>query len=219
MSESTFLVFMRAAQLAIVLPLIVVVLKFRKFTVIHKLISLLLICSGIFGIIAILYQLNQKNNMFVSHFYTMVEYFFWSLIYLKLFEKKRIKKFIIGSIFFVFLVAIVNMIYWQPLDMYNSYSKTLESAFLVCFAIVWFYQIFINQTIKRLEIHPNFWINAAVLIYFSGSFVLFVTNNFLMEIPLVEFLEVWTLHAIFIMIHYLLLAIGLWLVKHKKELR
>jgi hypothetical protein len=113
----------------------------------------------------------------------------------------------------------VNIILWQSLEVYNSYSKSVESVFLVFFSIGWFYKVFIDGTIKRLELHPIFWINEAVLIYVAGSFLLFVTNNFLMEIPLIEFFEAWALHGIFIMIHYIFISIGLWLIKHKKELR
>jgi hypothetical protein len=117
------------------------------------------------------------------------------------------------------LFSVVNILSWQPLTVYNSFSKTIESAFLLCFAVVWFYKVFVDQSIHRLETHPVFWVNAAVLIYFSGSFVLFVTNNFLEEIPLIEYFEAWALHGIFIMIHYLFITIALWLLKHKKEHR
>ncbi|QHI34837.1 hypothetical protein IMCC3317_01810 [Kordia antarctica] len=218
-SKSTLLAIMSVAQLVILIPLGTICFRFKRFNTIHKLLSILLICAGILSFIAYIMHGKKMNNMIISHFYTIIEYLLWSLIYMRLFDNRTIKKLIQISIFIVITFTIINMIFWQPLETYNSYSKSVESAFLVCFSIGWFYKVFVDQSIKRLETHPIFWINAAVLIYFAGSFLLFITNNFLMEIPLIEFFEAWTLHGIFIMIHYLFISIGLWLIKRKKELR
>lgn len=217
-SESALLAIMSIAQLFIFIPLLTIVFRYRRFNMVYKLISILLVCAGIISFIAYILYKKKINNMMISHFYTIVEYLLWSLIYIRLFDNSLVKKGIISSIIIVVTFTILNMIFWQSLDMYNSYSKTVESAFLLCFSIGWFYKVFVDQSIHRLETHPFFWINAAVLIYFSGAFLLFVTNNFLMEIPLIEFLEAWALHGIFIMIHYLFISIGLWLIQDKKEL-
>ena len=93
----------------------------------------------------------------------------------------------------------------------------MESAFILCFAIAWFYKVFVNGKILRLEKHPIFWINAAVLVYFSGAFLLFISNNFLVGIAKQDFFQAWTLHALFLIIHYLFITIGIWLIKRKKE--
>jgi hypothetical protein len=218
-SESVLFSIMEVAQLCILVPLSIVAWRFRRFTNIYKLVSLLLIFAGIFAVIGNILHRQKINNMIISHLYTAVEYVCWSLVYVRLFEAKMVKKLILISSIVVVTFTFVNSIIWQPFTVYNSYSKTLESLFLLCFAMGLFYKIFVDQSIRSLETHPVFWLNASVLIYFSGSFVLFVTNNFLEEIPLIEYFEAWALHGIFIMIHYLFIAIGLWLVKHKKEHR
>ncbi|MGH1384643.1 hypothetical protein [Kordia sp.] len=219
LSKSALFSILNIAQLFILLPLITIVFRYKRFNTTFKLIALLLVSAGVFALIGNILHRQAINNMVISHLYTIVEYICWSLVYIRLFDTKVVKKLVISSIFLVITFSIVNIFLWQPLDVYNSYSKTVESAFLLCFAIGWFYKIFVDQSIRRLEIHPVFWINSAVLIYFSGAFLLFVTNNFLLEIPLIEYFEAWALHGIFIMIHYLFISIGLWLLKHKKELR
>lgn len=219
LSKSALFTIMSIAQLFILLPLISLIFRFKRFNKTFKLLGVLLICAGIFALIGNILHRQKLNNMVISHLYTIVEYVCWSLIYIRLFDVKVVKKLIIASIFIVVVFTIINIFLWQPIEVYNSYSKTVESAFLLCFAIGWFYKVFVDQSIHRLETHPSFWINAAVLIYFSGAFLLFVTNNFLLEIPLIEYFEAWALHGIFIMIHYLFIAIGIWLIKHKKELR
>lgn len=218
-SESTLFTIMNVAQLFVLLPLITITFRFQRFNSTFKWIGFLMICAGISGASAYALHKQGGNNMIISHLFTIVEYSCWSFFYVRLFDGKTTKKLILSCLFIVLTFMLVSIIFWQPLDVYNSYGKTVESAFLLCFAIGWFYKVFVDQTIRRLETHPVFWINAAVLIYFSGSFLLFVTNNFLQEIPVIEFFEAWALHGIFIMIHYLFISIGLWLIQDKKELR
>jgi hypothetical protein len=148
----------------------------------------------------------------------VLEYAFWSLFYYQLFETKIVKKVISGLLVIFITFSVLNTMCWQSLEMYNSYSRSLEGAFLLCLAVAWFYKVFINSTIIKLEAHPIFWINAGVLVYFSGSFLLFISNNFLLQLSNQEFFEAWALHGLFLIIHYLFIAIGIWLIKRKKEL-
>lgn len=219
MLTKTFLAnFSEIAQLSLVLPLIAIAFRFKRFTRPFWILCSLLIVAAIVSYTAYILYKNRLNNMHLLHIYTILEYALWSIFYYQLFEKKHIKRFIIGSIVVFIIFSILNTIFWQPLKMYNSYSRSVEGAFLLCFSIAWFYKVFINGKITKLEAHPVFWINAGVLIYFSGSFLLFISNNFLLELSTQEFFQAWALHGLFLMIHYIFIAIGIWLIKHKKEL-
>ncbi len=219
MLTQTFLAtFSEIAQLSLVLPLLAIVFRFKRFSKLFWTLCSLLIVAAIISYSAyILYQ-NRTNNMYLLHIYTVLEYTFWSLFYYQLFEKRIVKNVIIYLLIVFALFSVGNTIYWQSLEMYNSYSRSVEGAFLLCFGIAWFYKVFVNGKIVKLETHPVFWINAGVLVYFSGSFLLFISNNFLLELSTQEFFEAWALHGLFLIIHYLFIAIGIWLVKHKKEL-
>ncbi|AXG71035.1 hypothetical protein KORDIASMS9_03290 [Kordia sp. SMS9] len=207
------------AQFSLVVPLLAMLFRFKRFTKLFWTLGILLIVAAIISYSSYVLYKNGANNMYLLHIYTVLEYALWSLFYYQLFESAMAKKINIGLLVVFVTFSILNSIYWQPLEMYNSYSRSVEGTFLLCMAIAWFYKVFVNGKIVRLEAHPIFWINAGVLVYFSGSFLLFISNNFLMELTRQEFFEAWALHGLFLIIHYLFISIGIWLIKHKKELR
>lgn len=205
------------AQLSLALPILVMLFRFKRFTKLFWTLAVLLLVALIISYSAyILYQ-NRTNNMYLLHIYTVLEYALWSIFYYQLFEKKVAKKIIVSMLLLFVIFSITNTIYWQSLEMFNSYSRSVESAFLLCFAIAWFYKVFVDSKIIKLESHPVFWINSGVLVYFSGSFLLFITNNFLVHISRQQFFEAWALHGLFLIIHYLFIAIGIWLITYKKQ--
>ncbi|WP_046757244.1 hypothetical protein [Kordia jejudonensis] len=206
------------AQLSLALPILVMIFRFKRFTKLFWTLAILLIVAAIISYSAYLIYLEKENNMYLLHMYTVLEYALWSVFYYQLFENKVVKKVIVSMLIIFVIFSVTNTIYWQSLTTFNSYSRSVEGAFLLCFAIAWFYKVFVDRTIVRLETHPVFWINAGVLVYFSGSFLLFISNNFLVHISRQHFFEAWTLHGLFLIIHYLFIAIGIWLIKHKKEL-
>lgn len=203
------------AQLSILLPLAMVLIRYKRFGKPFISLSVLLIVAAIISFIAYLHYAKQENNMYLLHVYTVFEYIGWTVFYYQFFENKIIKKtFIVLSVLFV-VFSIVNTIFWQPLDINNSHSRSLEGFLLLCFAVAWLYKVFVDSTIKNIEKHPVFWINTAVLIYFAGNFVLFTAQDLLFEITLKEFIVAWTLHGLFLILHYLLISFGIWLKKHK----
>ncbi|MEM6684568.1 MAG: hypothetical protein AAF617_02140 [Bacteroidota bacterium] len=216
-SQSFLATISEISQLSLGIPIVMCLWRYKRLNKLYWTLFVLLIVAAIISYNAYTLYKNVQNNMHILHLYTVVEYIFWSLFYYQLFKKSMVKKAIIGLVVILVAFSILNTLYWQPLDTFNSYSRSLEAAFLLCFAIAWFYKVFVNGKIIRLEKHPVFWINAGVLVYFSGAFLLFISNNFLVGISKQAFFQAWTLHALFLIIHYLFITIGIWLIKHKKE--
>ncbi|MBC8756234.1 hypothetical protein H2O64_16275 [Kordia sp. YSTF-M3] len=210
---STANIISEIAQFSIVLPITACVFRYKRFDKLFWTLGILLAFAGIISYSAYQLYIKGENNMHLLHVYTVVEYTLWSLFYYQLFQKVWVKRLLISLNILFILFSIYNVLNWQPLDTYNSYGRSLEGILLLCFAIGWFYKVFINSAIKRLETHPIFWINAGVLVYFSGAFLLFSSKNFMQKISREEFIAIWTLHGIFLIIHYLFISIGIWLKK------
>lgn len=215
-SDSILRTISEISQLSILLPILLVCFGIRKWSGIFKTIAILIASSGIISFIAYRYYINAENNMFLLHGYTIIEYLLWSLVYYAVFQVKLLKRIIILLLILFIGFSIVNICLWQSLETYNSYGRSLESFLLMCFAIAWFYKVFSEGKIAKLEAFPFFWINAAVLLYFSGAFLLFVSNNFMLSLARKQLLEAWALHGIFLILHYTFISIGLWLKLRKK---
>ncbi|WP_298425801.1 hypothetical protein [uncultured Kordia sp.] len=203
------------AQLSILVPLLMILIRFKRFGKPFITLSVLLVMASIISFMAYIHYAKEENNMYLLHIYTILEYIGWTFFYYQLFESKIIKKVLVVLIILFVLFSIANTIFWQPLEINNSHSRSLEGFLLVCFAVTWLYKVFVDSAIKNIEKHPVFWINTAVLIYFSGNFVLFTAQDLLLEITLKEFIVAWTLHGFFLILHYLLISLGIWLKKHR----
>jgi len=215
-SDSVLRTISEISQMSILLPILLVCFGLRKWKGIFKIVAILIVCSGIISFIAYRYYVNAENNMFLLHGYTIIEYGLWTAIYYHVFHTKMQRKLLIGLLLVFTTFSITNTVLWQPLTVYNSYSRSAEGFLLMCFSIAWFYKVFSEGRIAKLEAFPFFWINAAVLLYFSGAFLLFVSNNFMLALARKQLLEAWALHGIFLILHYTFISIGLWLKLRKK---
>ena len=55
-----------------------------------------------------------------------------------------------------------------------------------------------------------FWINTAILIYFSGNLFLFIFNTYLVSVLKDDLVVYWSFHNLLYLIKNVLFAIGLW---------
>lgn len=205
----------KTAQVAIVVPILVTLIKIRSLNTIHwVLFSLLLISASISTISRYLWSI-KENNLYLLHIYTIVEFCGWAIIYYKLFDSKNSKKTIRVIVVTYLMFAVLNSVYWEPLDTFNSNSRSLESIILIVFSIAFFVKIFKEKKVLRLENNFSFWMNSSVLIYFSSSFLLFSFSNVLLHSKSYQIREVWNVHALFLIVHYSLISISIWLISKK----
>ena len=198
------------AQLSVLIPLLLIPFRFAHFDRVFRLLSVLILTATAIAYIAYQYYSEGKNNMPLSHLYTLLEYLLWSLIYYQLFQASKARHLILGLMAVFAIFVFINALCWQSIYSYNSYSRSVEGLLLICFALGWFYKVFTESHIQRLEQHPFFWVNTAVLVYFSGAFLLFIFSLFIYTMNKRNALEAWALHGIFLIFHYLFIAIGIW---------
>jgi len=79
---------------------------------------------------------------------------------------------------------------------FNSISRSTEGVLLIVHSTIYFSKLFKEKKIKKLEAEPSVWLNIAVLVYFSGSFLLFGFSNLLLSMNSYEIKEIWGIHAI-----------------------
>lgn len=212
MSEDHFYIIFQIAQMSILIPLLVgVFFRFNSFNTIKYVLFILLIISVIVALISKHLWSLKENNLYLLHYYTVFEFCGWMTIYYLLFEGAVMKRILLflGVSFIIF--SVVNSIFLQPLSTFNSNSRSLESILLVGFSIAYFFKVFKEKKVIYLEKNDNFWLNAAALIYFSGSFLLFGFSNLLLESNSYEVKEIWVIHAFLLCIHYILITISLWI--------
>lgn len=210
-------IIIKTAQVAIIVPLFITVLRIRSLNSIQWLLFTLLLISVIISTISRFLWSIKENNLYLLHLYTILEFSGWAVIYYKLFKSNKTKKVVLSVAVFYLVLAIFNSVYLEPLDTFNANSRASESIILIVFSLAYFIKIFKEKKILHLEKDYSFWLNTSVLIYFSSSFLLFSFSNVLLNSKSYQIREVWNVHAIFLIIHYGLISASIWLISKKTK--
>jgi hypothetical protein len=133
-----------------------------------------------------------------------------------LFYKSRINSKQIGrilnSVISVFLVCgLINFFFVQGPTDTNSYTSSFGNISMIVVSVTYFYFLIKELPTETITKLPMFWINTAVLIYYSGVFFLYLTVDYLVTVLNDDMINSWTLHNFLGTIYYLMLAFALWL--------
>jgi hypothetical protein len=122
------------------------------------------------------------------------------------------------TVLFIFIVfALWNMYNIQGFYEINSYSRTLESILMIAFSLMYFYKTMQALESENLLREPMFWLNAGVLLYFSANVFIFVFSSFVSQYSEDLNVIIWTIHAIFYAIFFVMLSTALWVVPQPKQ--
>lgn len=204
-----------ATFLVNLLPLSVGGFRFKRLSHQQKNMLLLVALWFVLDGIGRFLWINAISNLFLGHLHTLLEFLLLTRVfYLSLKDFINPKIFLFIAISFSIL-AVVNTIFVQALDLNNSYIKLLESLLLISFSLLYFYRVGKEMKVSRPENEPMFWISTAVLIYFSGSIFIFLNANFILLYSEDLGVRIWFIHAVFFILFSILITISFW--KNQKK--
>ncbi len=156
----------------------------------------------------------ETNNLPLLHLYTIGEFLLFALLYRKvhLFKKWPDKKFWI-FVCIVLLFVILNSIFIQNIYTFNSYAKTVVQLILMGFAFGYFYQL--HE--KEQDTEALNWVNAAVLIYYSGSLFIFMFGNYFLDKVPETHLIFWIINVFLNLIFQVLILTAIWKGSRKRK--
>lgn len=166
-------------------------------------------------IINLVTVLNQINNLFVLHVFTVFEFILLSFFYKQFFDtfiKSRIYIFLIS---FFLLVACYDAFLLNGFNTMNNLAASVEFIILIIYALLSFFLILKNLVYENLLQTPFFWINTAVLIYFSGNLFLFLFTTYLQKYDIPDYGSLYAIHSVLNIVYYILISIGFWKVQTK----
>jgi hypothetical protein len=128
-----------------------------------------------------------KNNLYLIHAYTLVEFQILALAYNAEF-KATSSKLVYGFMLFFSGFCIVNAIFLQPLLTHiNSYSLVLESLLLTSLIGLFFYKFIQGNNHYSLYRYSLFWLSIGYLIFmignllYSGLLNKYATNQLILD--------------------------------------
>lgn len=100
---------------------------------------------------------------------------FLSFFYRELFiENPKIKRFIDYSLPIGFVLIILNSILLEPLTDYNNIAKTTVQCIIITYSVYYFYIVSTREILTEERFKSLHVINSAILVYYAGSFFIFM---------------------------------------------
>ena len=216
MSKEVFESVTLVAFILLFLPLIISILRSKSLNSSQRKLSILVLCIVITETTSRLLWYQKINNLPVYHFYIIIEFLLILYIYRgelsELFSKLF---FIVLGIGFI-LFSVINTLFFQYLNTFNSNATTLLGVLVIFLALSYFYALLKEVKYSELETNPMFWINSGFLIYFSSNLILFFINNNMFKGSTEASYLLWGLHAIINIVLTIFYTIALW-VNPKKQ--
>jgi len=209
-----------SAPFAVVPAMMMAMLLFRSSNITLRILSIHILISAITEFSSTLLWSMKINNIFLLHIYTLEEFALLSWFYATIITGKAWKTFFQASVIVFSILTLLNSIFLQTLSVNNTYARGLESLICMVYAIICFNRL-INSSSSSMSRHYYLGlllINSGVLIYFTSSSLLFTLSNYLRKPELTDArMLVWTFHAFFSIVYYLLLFFGLWIIRRSKS--
>ena len=195
---------------SLLFPLLVVLLRWHRLDDVQLSLAVyLVVAAGFEGMSNILWPAFEWSNLPLLHLYTFVQFILLAWVYRvhlhKTLSLPLQRAFLGGFALFV----VLNALWLDGIENFNPHARAVESILLVVLALSYFYSLMREMRIARLESDSLFWISCAVLLYFSGSFLLFIVSKYISSSEPVM-LTVWGIHSVLNILANIIYVIALW---------
>lgn len=194
---------------SVISPLLLILICWRmRFTLLW-----LYAATGFFiDLVSILLKyVLHTNNLWLGNVFVLAEFLFISFYYKKALYRNANLFFGITAIFaFYFIFNTTN----KSLFDFNTFGAGIFCILYVIYGLLGFYSQLKQAKPEVLGNSPFFWVNTAIFIYASGTFLLFLFRYYLQEKDLDLFNTIWqTFFPIINIMRYLLIGFALFKTK------
>ena len=186
------------AWVTFIVSIIVVVVGGFRVRALSFELKLLLLFLGIVvinNIILIYWAYLKINNIWLFHFYTLLEYSFLAYI-LSSWQKTPMFRYgIRWSIGAFAIFWIIAKFTFEPVVSYDAFTATISRFLLIGFASLSLYELS-KSTREKFYLESRFWISGAILIYSAGSILWLALSNVINSWPESQMMAAWTIHWI-----------------------
>jgi hypothetical protein len=188
---------------SVCIPLLAGSWRYRRLPGYARIVLAYLAIAGIVNVLASVMAAKRVNNMPLLHIYTFIEFVLLALFYKAILEGK-IKRVINWLIAVFALVCVAYASFAGNIYAHNIIPRSLESFIIGSLAIIF---LFRQMNVPARHTETVHWINTGLLLYFSGSFLLFLFSEVLARDRAVNNIA-WVMHATLVLLMYLLFAIA-----------
>ena len=158
------------------IPAALGILNFQKQQKALKILSAFVVLCAVTEIVNLIIVVKfEISNLPLHHFYTVVEFSVALIISsIILYPSKNARIIYCMIIVSVLSILLVDLAFFESLDMLNSIPRVIEGLTMIAISVLFFYKVFVATELVDILKYPYFWLFTGWLVYFSGTFFLFV---------------------------------------------
>ena len=151
----------------------------------------------------------ENNNIPFFYFFVILQFLFFLRIYFVEVSISSAQNFFrLLAVTFPAFAVVTTLV--NGISSYNPYVKATENLLLIGLSVYYFYYLNKTLPILYLERFYMFWINTGILIYFSGTLLLFALGEYLTELAQPLSLQLWNIHLLLNILLNLFFSVAFW---------
>lgn len=193
---------------SILIPIGAAIFRYSCLHGAMKILLLYLLLTGSINLLAILQS--SHNNLPLLHIYTIVEFLTLMAYFISSSTSKKPKtgSYLVMALFPI--LCIINVIFFQSKYQFNSYVRPLEALIFISYCLAYFLRSVDREETQSWTANPFNLFNSGILLYFSSSLFIFIlSNKIIFRFSHEANMLIWNIHNSFVIMLYLLLALGI----------
>ena len=205
------------AELITLLPIIIGLFRIHSSKYEIKFLVLFFFCFFAKDVLSNMLAFRKENNLFIYNLFSFIELLFLAVFFYanhRIHSEKYRRIIVLGGI----LALIVNLFSYTRSD-FSAGNFTIVRLYGILITITFFERLLSELRIKNILSYSMFWINSGLLLFFCGTFFIFLLSDKVLSSKARPdiFQQYWDTNLIFYILFCLLASIGIWLSKYDQE--
>jgi hypothetical protein len=197
-------------------PFLLSFYRLRYFNTEYKYLFIYVWLTFLFEVVNSAMAFQGISNLYLYNFYGIAE----GLLLLKVYfdfltQSPQYRKLLIVFGIFFSVYGLWDILYSEAFTKkFNSYTYMGSAFLLIISSLLFFLQMLQNTETTSLRGQPKFWFNAGSLLYFSGTFFVFMFSELIISANQdIDFFSYWSIYSIMVGVFRIFMYICLQMLK------
>lgn len=158
------------------------------------------------------------NNLWLFHLYRLIWQGACTFVFIAWTPNETIRIVMKWSMGIYASVWIIAKLSFEPLNQWDNYTSTISNILLITMAMYLFYELGRSSTTSMLS-GFRFWVLLGVIILAVGHLLLFAIGDKLVQLSIIDFMSLYSIHWIVNTLANLCFSYGFWVLPQTTKLR
>jgi hypothetical protein len=196
------------SNLSVFIPIAFYFLKIKSLPKPSHIIGMLVITSMIFDAVGFIRYSNKQSTVLLFNVYYVIQHVLLTVYFYKILFNRSKRVLFIAGIAVVIAGYLLISFTVQGVTVYQSYAWTVSSFILAAYGITYTSHQLRNPSLSDRNFQSTLFINGAVVIYFTFSFLMFVVDQYLLSANPEIVGATWSFHNVNNIVKNIALATG-----------